>query len=379
MEMEDVTSLLAQLVAIDSVNPDLVPGGAGENAVAHFVADWCRGAGLEVHLDTVQPNRPNVIAVAKGSGGGKCLMLNGHIDTVGIAGMATPHQPVVEDGRLYGRGAYDMKAGVAACMVAVAEAHTLNLRGDVTFTAVMDEEFAGEGTLDIAKRYTADAAIVAEPTEMQLVVAHKGFAWFTIESHGVAAHGSRPDLGVDAIAQMGKVLVELDSLNRVLLAHPTHPLLKSGSLHASLIRGGQEWSSYPECCTLSVERRTVPGETDALAEAQITRILNALSVADPTFKATCSCGVSRRPMHTAQDAPVPALIQHHAQAVLNKSIDIVGAPYWTDAASLAEAGIPAVLFGPRGAGAHAVEEWVDLESVQQCAEIYLRVIKDFCA
>jgi acetylornithine deacetylase len=372
-------TLLAQLVAIDSVNPDLVPGGAGEGAVAAFIAQWCREAGLEVHSDEVQPGRPNVIAIAKGTGGGKTLMLNGHIDTVGVAGMTAPHTPRLENGRMYGRGAYDMKCGVAACMLAVAEARKKALRGDVIFTAVADEEFAGTGTIDVAKRYTADAAIVTEPTEMQLVVAHKGFAWFTLHTHGVAAHGSRPDLGVDAIAHMGRVLVELDALNHDLLANPTHVLLKSGSLHASLIQGGQEWSSYPERCTLSVERRTVPGETVALAEAQITSILARLGALDPTFNATCELGVTREPMETAPDAPIPTLIQKHGRAITGHAIDIVGAPYWTDAASLAEAGIPAVLFGPRGAGAHAIEEWVDLASVQQCAEIYGHVIDAFCA
>jgi acetylornithine deacetylase len=377
--MRDVAALLADLVAIDSVNPDLVPGGAGEGAIAAFIAQWCRAAGLTVHLNEVQPNRPNVIAIAQGTGGGRSFLLNGHTDTVGVAGMPNPHRPVLRDGRLYGRGAYDMKCGLAACMLAIAEAHKLNLRGDVIFTAVMDEEFAGAGTLDVARHTAADAAIVAEPTEMQLVVAHKGFAWFTIETHGVTAHGSRPDLGVDAIAHMGKVLVELDALNRALLTQPTHALLKSGSLHASLIQGGQEWSSYPERCTLSVERRTIPGETIALVEAQITAILDRLAATDPTFKATCTRGVTREPMETSPDATVPALIRQHAQALTGHRVDIVGAPYWTDAASLAEADIPAVLFGPCGAGAHAVEEWVDLASVEQCAEIYLRVIQDFCA
>ena len=377
--MHDLTSLLSQLVAIDSVNPDLVPGGTGEDAIARFIGEWCRAADLDVHLEYVQPNRPNVIAIAKGTGGGKTLLLNGHTDTVGVTGMAAPHQPIVKDGRLYGRGAYDMKCGLAACMLAIAEARKRRLRGDVIFTAVMDEEFAGEGTLHVAKRYTADAAIVAEPTEMRLVVAHKGFAWFTIETHGIAAHGSRPDLGVDAISQMGKVLVALDGLNRRLLSDKSHVLLDSGSLHASLIQGGQEWSSYPERCTLSVERRTIPGETNVIAEAQITDILQTLGAQDSTFKAICTLGVNRQPMETNADSPIPRLIREHALAVAGGEVEIVGAPYWTDAASLAEAGIPAVLFGPRGAGAHAVEEWVDLTSGQQCAEIYLRVIEGFCA
>ena len=385
--MNDVIQLLKQLVEIDSVNPDLVPGGAGEGAIARFIGEWLQRAGLDVHFDEVRPGRPNVIAVARGTahgtahgtGDGRTLMLNGHIDIVGVTGMPQPFQPRHEDGRLYGRGAYDMKAGVAACMVAIAEAARKGLRGDVIFTAVIDEEFAGEGTLDVARRYRADAAIVAEPTELNLVVAHKGFVWFDVETEGIAAHGSRPDLGVDAIVKMGRVLVALDALNAELLAHPTHPLLRSGSLHASLIRGGQEWSSYPAHCNLQIERRTVPGETPILAEVQLESILQQLRAADPAFKATVRRGLDREPMDTPADSPIAQLILKCAKSVTSQSPQIVGAPFWTDAASLSQVGIPAVLFGPSGAGAHAIEEWVDERSVRQCAEIYLAVAEAFCS
>jgi acetylornithine deacetylase len=375
--MDTLARLLADLVAIDSINPDLVAGGAGEGAIARFIAGWLAAAGLQVHLDEVGPGRPNVIAIARGSGGGRALLLNGHIDTVGVAGMADPHRPRVEGSRLYGRGAYDMKCGVAACMAAMAELPGRGLRGDVIFTAVSDEEYAGRGTLDVASRYRADAALIAEPTEQELVVAHKGFVWLEIETQGRAAHGSIPG-AVDAIVQMGKVLVAIDALNRRLLAQPTHPLLGSGSLHASLISGGQELSSYPERCVLAVERRTVPGETSDQAEQELGAIARAVAAEDPTFQAVVRRGVDRAPMETPADALLPALLRRHAAEVLGRAIPVVGVPYWTDAASLAAAGIPTVLFGPSGAGAHATEEWVDLESVQQCAEIYLRVIDAFC-
>lgn len=376
--MDALATLLADLVAINSINPDLVPGAPGEGAIARFIAAWLSDAGLEVQLDELRPGRPNVIARARGTGGGRTLLLNGHTDTVGVAGMVAPHQPVVKDGRLYGRGAYDMKASLAACMLAIGEAQQRGLRGDVLFTAVMDEEYAGIGTLDVAAKYRADAAIVAEPTEMELVVAHKGFVWFEIETHGVAAHGSRPDLGVDAISKMGRVLVELDQLDQTLRANPSHRLLHSGSLHASLISGGQEWSSYPARCTLAVERRTVPGETLDSAEAQLREIITRLASADPQFNATLRRNIHRAPMETPEDALIAALLREQAAAVTSQAVEISGAAYWTDAASLAEAGIPAVLFGPHGAGAHAEEEWVDLYSAQQCAEIYLRVIEAFC-
>jgi acetylornithine deacetylase len=375
--VDTLTKLLADLVSIDSVNPDLVPGGAGEGAIARFVAGWLQAAGLEVQLDEVRPGRPNVIAWARGTGGGRALLLNGHLDTVGVAGMADPHRPAVEGRRLAGRGAYDMKCGVAACMAAVASARGRGLRGDVIFTAVVDEEHAGLGTLDVAARYRADAALIAEPTEQALVVAHKGFVWLEVETQGAAAHGSIPG-AVDAIAQMGPVLVGIAALNRELLERPGHPLLGSGSLHASLISGGQELSSYPERCLLAVERRTVPGETPQQAEAELGAIVRRCAEADPAFRAVVRRGVDREPMETPADAPIIAGVRRHAADVLGRPVEQAGVPYWTDAASLAAAGIPTVLFGPCGDGAHATHEWVDLESVRQCVAIYERVIADIC-
>jgi acetylornithine deacetylase len=345
--------------------------------VARFIAGWLADAGLEVRLDEVRPGRPNVVGVARGSGGGRSLLLNGHIDTVGVAGMADPHRPRVADGRMYGRGTYDMKAGVAAIMLAAAEARGRGLRGDVIVTAVIDEEHAGLGTLDVAARYAADAAIVAEPTELHLVVAHKGFAWLDVEVAGAAAHGSIPG-AVDAIARMGGVLVGIDQLNRRLMRGPAHPLLGTGTVHASLISGGQEQSSYAERCLVSIERRSVPGETPAQAEAELRAIVAELAAETPDLRAAVRLGVHRASMETAADAPLPALILRHAAAVLGREVPVEGVNYWTDAASLAEAGIPAVLFGPAGAGAHALEEWVDLESVAQCVAIYGRVIDAFC-
>ena len=377
--MSPLEQLLRDLVAIDTINPDLVPGAAGEAAVAAFIAGWLRAAGLEVHVEEVRPGRPNVIGIARGTGGGRSLLLNGHIDTVGVTGMSEPFIPRVHDGRLYGRGAYDMKGGVAACMVAAVEAAKLKLRGDVIVTAVMDEEYAGLGTLAIAERYGADGAIVAEPTELELVVAHKGFVWLEVETQGVAAHGSRPHLGVDAIVKMGGVLAGLDRLVEELSRRPAHPLLGPPSVHASTIQGGGEWSTYPDRCTLAVERRLLPGETGDAAEAELQAIVVALTAADPAFRATVRRDLVRSPLETPADAAVLRTVQQAAAGVLGRLVEPAGVSFWTDAASLHEAGIPTVLFGPLGAGAHAVEEWVDLASVQTCAEIYLATAAAFCA
>ena len=270
-----------------------------------------------------------------------------------------------------------MKGGVAACMVAAVEAAKLKLRGDVIVTAVMDEEYAGLGTLAIAEHYGADGAIVAEPTELELVVAHKGFVWLEVETQGVAAHGSRPHLGVDAIVKMGGVLAGLDRLVEELSRRPAHPLLGPPSVHASTIQGGGEWSTYPDRCTLAVERRLLPGETGDAAEAELQAIVVALTAADPAFRATVRRDLVRSPLETPADAAILRAVQQAAAGVLGRPVEPAGVSFWTDAASLHEAGIPTVLFGPLGAGAHAVEEWVELASVQSCAEVYLATAAAF--
>ena len=408
--MDELEQLLSDLVSINSINPDLIANAPGEGEIAHFIAGWLERAGLEVQLSNpysfnapggmlreAAPGRPNVIGIARGTGGGRTLLLNGHMDTVAAGDMQRPHEPYIKDGRLYGRGAYDMKGGVAACMMAVANAKKAHLRGDVIFTGVVDEEYASIGTMSLAKRFKADGAIVAEFTELQMILAHKGFVWLEVETIGKAAHGSRPDLGVDAIAQMGDVLVELKKLGLHLSEHTSgtlvseaadarsklarlapHPLLGNGSVHASLIKGGRELSSYPEHCVLSVERRTLPGETPEQAEAELTRIVAQLESADPSFKAVVRRGIDRSPMETPEDAGIVRAVQGAATKVLGHSPQIAGVPFWTDAAILSEAGIPSLLLGPSGAGAHAAEEWVDLESVHKCAEIYLQTAMEFC-
>lgn len=383
--MSEVALLLEQLVATESINPDLVSTGSGEGDVARLIANWCEGQGLEVHWLETTPGRPSVVAVARGSGGGRSLLFDGHIDTVGVSGMSDPFRPRIENGRMYGRGAYDMKAGVAAMLVAVAKAKALNLRGDVLAACVADEEYASLGSFEVVSPhqgeagFRADAVVVTEPSSLQTVTAHKGFVWAEIEVHGQAAHGSRPDLGVDAIAKMGKVLVEIERLGLELCANPSHPLLGSGSVHASLIQGGQELSSYPARCKLAIERRTVPGETLEVVEGQLRQILESIKAADPHFNYTLSLGLERKPHQTPEDAAILQTLQDQAERVLGSRPQIKGEPFWTDCAVFSGVGIPTVLFGPHGAGAHAVEEWVDLQSVEQCVEIYLGTIREFCA
>ena len=375
----DSASLLADLVRIDSINPDLVPGAAGEGAIARFIATWAEGQGLEVHLVEPVAGRPSVVAVARGTGGGRSLMLNGHIDTVGVAGMGDPFAGRTEAGRLYGRGAYDMKGGVAACLCAAARARERRLRGDVVVTCVADEEVASLGMQAVLAAWRTEAAIVTEPTGLDVCIAHRGFVWLEVAVHGRAAHGSRPDLGVDAIAMAGRVLTGVGDLDRSLRAGAAHPLLGTGSAHVSLIGGGQEMSSYPAACTIGIERRTVPGEMVADVEAELQAILDAAGRADPDFRAERRTTLARGPFAVSEDTPIVSLVRQHAALVTGRERRVYGDTPWMDAAFAAAAGIPTVVFGPGGTGAHAAEEWADLESVRCCADVLLAVAAEFCA
>jgi acetylornithine deacetylase len=249
----------------------------------------------------------------------------------------------------------------------------------VILTAVADEEFASVGTEAVAATLRADAAIVTEPTEMKLAVAHRGFVAMEVEVQGRAAHGSRPHLGIDAIAKMGRVLVGIEELDGRLRANPTHRYLGSGSVHASLIEGGQEYSSYPARCVVQAERRTIPGETVELAERELKEIIDGAAEGDPDFSADLRIPFSREPFELAEDAEIAEAVRRHATAVLGAEPETVGVSFWADSALLAAAGIPTVLFGPVGEGAHAEVEWVDVESLERCVEIYVRVAAELSA
>jgi acetylornithine deacetylase len=300
---------------------------------------------------------------------GASLMFCGHIDTVGVEGMSSPFDPMIRDGRLYGRGAQDMKGGVAAMIDAVRVVRERGLRrGRLIIAAVVDEEYASIGADLLARDWRADAAVVTEPTDLQIGIGHKGFAWFELETGGRAAHGSRPRDGRDAILRMGRVLGHLERLDRELQQRPAHPVMGTASLHASIITGGREWSSYPDQCLLQMERRTVAGETAEAAEAEIAAILEALRAADPEFTATAKMTFSRPPYETP---PGHRVIDTLRGCARERGVDAepVGMSFWTDAAILGESGTPSVLFGPGGAGLHSAEEYVNIPDVIACRDV----------
>ena len=373
--------LLQNLIQINSVNPSLSDRGAGEADIARYIGGYLKKLGLEVHFQELEKNRVNVIAVLKGTGGGQSLMLNGHTDTVSAENMASdPFRPRAKDGKLYGRGALDMKAGVAAQIMAVQtllEAK-IELKGDVIITLVADEEYASMGTEAIVNEYRADAAIICEPTDLDIVIAHKGFAWIKIEISGHAAHGSLPHRGIDAIVKAGKVLTAIEHLGRTHLTRKTHPLLGSPSIHASLIRGGTELSTYPDYCKIELERRNLPGEDHRMVTEEIQRLLQDIQSQDDQFKADFDVFFFRPAYEISPDQPIVQTVSRACQSIRHQAPKYEGMWAWLDSAILAQAGIPTVILGPSGDGAHAAVEYVDVDSVMTTTRVLVQSIIDFC-
>ena len=376
MPQDPCLSLLRELIAIDSVNPTLVAGAKGEGEIAGAVAAHMRRLGLDVELHEAAPGRPNVVGVLEARQPGPTLMLCGHLDTVGVEGMEAPFDPVERDGRMYGRGSQDMKGGVAAMIDAVRLVAARGLsRGRIIVAAVVDEEFASIGADALVAQWQADLAVVTEPTDLQIGVAHKGFVWFEVETRGRAAHGSRPHDGRDAIMRMGRVLHRLEALDRALQSRAPHPLTGTGSLHASIIEGGQELSSYPARCLLQMERRTVIGESSEQARGEVDEILAALRRDDPEFEAQAQVTFARSPYEIPSGHVLPALLSGVLSS-MGHAVKQVGMSFWTDAAILGDAGIPTVLFGPGGAGLHGRQEYVTVADVLTCRDALARLALD---
>jgi acetylornithine deacetylase len=380
VDEKSLKALLGELVRIDSVNPSLVPGAAGEAEVARYIGEWMEKLGLETRVYDVEPGRTNAVGVLKGEGGGRSLILNGHSDTVGVNYYeGDPFKPLVKGGRMYGRGAFDMKGGLAACMAAVKAVvdSGARLKGNVILAAVCDEEYASIGTERLVEEYSTDAAIVGEPTGGNVLVAHKGFAWVDVVTHGVAAHGSAFNEGVDAIAKMGGVLTGLEGLQRSLQG-AMHPLVGPGSVHASIIEGGSELSTYPASCRLQLERRLIPGENQETVEREMEAMLRSLGKADQKFRAEHKVAFYRAPMEVSPEEPICRALVEASANVLGREPLFIGGSGWLDTQIMTGRGIPSVSYGPSGDGAHAKTEWVDLRSVADAARVQEHAVKAFC-
>lgn len=375
-----VRDSLRRLVQMNSVNPSLDSSSPGEGEVAEYVASVLEPLGLATVVHEPEPRRASVVGVRAGTGGGRSLMLNAHIDTVGVDGMEAPFSGAERDGRLYGRGAFDMKGAMAAMLGAVkalADAG-VQLRGDLVVAGVADEEYSSLGTTDVMTRYPVDGAVVTEPTHLQVCLAHKGYVWLKVTTRGRAAHGSRFEEGVDANMRMGRVLRELEALELALRTGAAHPLVGPPSLHAALLAGGSGVSTYAAECVLHIERRTIPGETVAQVEGEVQAILDGLTATDETFEASLDAYFAREPFEVASDVPVVQAVERAAHAVTGRPAPHVGDTPWMDSALLAAAGVETVVIGPSGAGAHAAEEWVDIDSVVALAAILADAAIEYC-
>lgn len=386
---DDVLELLAQLIAIDSVNSDLVPGGAGESAIADWCAAWLAERGFEVTRVETRAGHPSLVAIARGTGGGETLLLNGHLDTVGVAGYdGDPFSGAVDtvDGaeRIVGRGAFDTKSGVAAIMVAAARAHTSGrLRGDAVLTLVADEEFGSTGTVETLAHLAEigvrpEAGIVVEPSALELTIAHRGFAWFEVEFAGVAAHGSMPEQGVDAIAAAGAFLRGLDELRSELEGTPPHPMLGHGTVRVSTIAGGTDEATVADRCVLTVERRTLPGDDLDAVEQQLHGRAASAVARVPGAVGAVRRQVARAAFAVEDGSAIVAAVAEQVERVLGRPARRRGEPFWTDARLVQEAGIPCVVIGADGGGAHADLEWADAASVTALTGIIEGTIRQVC-
>lgn len=378
---EKILKLLQRLIRIESVNPSLESNGSGEKKIGKFLQKYLKKIGFEVVVQKVTPRRFNILGIKKGKGRGKNLILNGHMDTVGIKGMEiAPLQGENKNGRVYGRGSADMKSGIAAILSAceMLRAKKIELKGDLIIAFVVDEEFKSRGTEKLLQTYSAQAAIVCEPTDLRIGLAHKGFVWGNIDIQGKAAHGSRPQEGIDAIIKAGKFLMEIEKLGEKDLLKKTHPLVGSPSVHASLIKGGRELSTYPDYCRIELERRTIPGETANIFMKELNQIINHIRKNDPEFKAKAEIFFHRTPLEISKTEPIVKSLYHAYKTILNKEPVYSGITWWMDSALFAEVGIPAVAFGPVGTGLHSAVEYVNLQSVVDCSFILESAITHFC-
>ena len=373
---ERLQALLAELVSCNSISPTLADG-PGEQAIAQRIFSKCQSCGVPAELQVVDTGRANVIATVKGRGKASPLLFNAHMDTVGVDGMDDPFTLHRDADRLYGRGAYDMKGSVAV-MLALAEhfaAHRPPCQ--LLFTFVADEEDRSIGTEYLVNEWLPTlqeqpaGAFVLEPTEEDVGVAHKGFAWFETQVEGRAAHGSRPDQGIDAILPLGRALCELEAIAQELATGAQDELLGAGSLHVSTINGGSMWSVYAADACLRWERRTLPSESHDMLHSELDRVLQAAAAGSGGAQVSGDIVYNRKPHRVARESlPVQLIMLAVPEA------RIVGVPYWADSALLG-AHVPTVLFGPKGHGAHAADEWVSLSSLVRVYEHLKQAIEGY--
>ncbi|MGB7343951.1 MAG: M20 family metallopeptidase [Pirellulaceae bacterium] len=370
---------LADLIRINSVNPNY-EGGVPEAEVANYIAAFFQRHGISCELREVLPGRPNLIATLPGKNRKRRIVLEAHMDTVSFSGMTIdPFDPIVRDGKMYGRGACDTKGGMAAMMCAVAEVAVMDQPPpvDVLFAATIDEEFSYRGVVDLCKALTADAAIVAEPTSLFPVIASKGLVRFIIETRGVAAHSAKPHLGNNAIQQMMHVIAAIQQDNEQLAKH-LHPLLGPATCNIGVIRGGIQINLVPANCEIEIDRRILPHETCHEVLAGYQQLLCEVMQKTPAVDAVIHPPLlTDMPLETDRDAAVVETICEVLESLEHLSTPI-GVPFCSDASKLGAVGIPSIIFGPGSIDqAHAAIEYIDCQSVVDAVDVYREFILRF--
>ena len=369
-----VLELTRELVAIDSVNPSLVPGAPGEARIAAFAAERLDSAGFTVRLlgAASDPRRVSVIAVREASRRGRTVVLNGHLDTVGVEGMADPFTARIDEDRLHGRGASDMKGGVAGLIVAAEQLAAADVPGRIIVALVADEEDGSVGATQLiddltGTATTTDLCLIAEPTWLDLAVAHRGYALVKAEFRGAAAHSSQPQEGVDAIRPLGELLVAVTRRDAVLRRRPPHPLLAHGSLMATVVHAGSAPFTVAAAAEAWIERRTLPGEADTVALDEVRELVDEVGGA-VGLESAAQLVIARDAWQadaTGAAAEFSNLLAQALGAAASRMPARVGAPYWMESALWQAAGVPTVVCGPAGGGLHAVDEWVDIAQLQR--------------
>ncbi len=381
-----LTDLLSRLVAINSVNPALVAHAPGERAITDFIASWLANRGVaitEVPSGDPAADRPSLLCRVAGTGRGRSLMLYAHSDTVGVDGMASPFTAAVRGDALHARGACDMKGSLAAILRVAADVAARPCAGDLWLMIVADEESDSRGTEAVLRELARTSTrphgcIVAEPSDLTVMIGHRGFATGTITTRGRAAHTARRDEGIDAVAMMARVISALEDLDVRLNTGAGHPLLGHAAVVVSLVRGGSELFTCPAECEARFVWRTLPGEHQAALTAEVDRVFRALKERDARFDAALSWQLWRDPMLIEEGAPIVRAVASALRGELGHDPGVCAAPWWTDAALIQAAGIPTVICGPRGGGMHAADEWVDLEALARFEQVLLNVTRSIC-
>ena len=377
---DSAVEILKKLVSVNSVNPD-IGGGPGEAEIAAEIEGMLRSWGIDVHTQELPGNRTNVVGVLKGTGGGRSLMLSGHMDTVGVKNMEIdPFKPLIRNGNLYGRGSCDMKGGLAGILAAARaiKESEFGLKGDLFVSGVADEEYVSVGTEKLVEEFKTDGAIVGEPTRMGVGIAHMGYLWIDVETRGRAAHGSVPEKGHDAIADMAEIVHELGQ-TRSALEKKTHPLLGSPKIHTSTIEGGAAWSLVPDFCHLRVERRTLPGESTADGLREVRRAAKLAAAKHRGVSSSVSLNFARSPFEVDSRDYVSRCVMEACKSVLDRAA-FVGVTYWSDASIFLNKGkMETCLFGPGDIKlAHSPLEYVPVKEVQDSAAVYAQTALRFC-